>query len=755
MKYCTTLRRHKFLVASTALSTLSIAFMPEVGHAQDADPFVDICTGISLPASEVTDVIAAVNQPVIGNIETILGGLTLGLVDLELSEALADAANGDDLTLSFLNSDGVLVTTSEQCNVGANGYTLTTEGGIEIGGNVISGLGANGMQASAGTLDSIALGNNAATAAGATGAVAIGTDASVTAANGVALGSGSIADRAGLVDYTAPGLGGTYTSIGSVSVGSAGNLRQITNVAPGTAATDAATVGQVQGALDAVDVLDDAAVKYDDAAHTRVTLDGAGGTVIANVAAGTVAAGSMEAVNGSQLFATNQDVAANTTAITAIEVDVAANTADIAELQTLAVQYTDATQANVVLGGAAGTTIGNLADGMLSATSTEAVNGSQLFETNQAVAANAAAIVDLDTRVTTNETDIANLDGRVTTNETNIANLDGRVTTNETNIANLDGRVTINEGDIANLDGRVTINESDIANIDNRVTINETDIANLDTSVTNIDARVTQTETTITNLQMQVANVPMVYVSNTNPAAVSSTPTNTAAMVGATSDPVRVTNVAAGALNATSTDAVNGSQLHATNQQVAANTAAIDQQAVTIANITNNLSGSTVAAVQYSNAATPTVGNGGTITNHATLVGANAGAPVALHNVADAMAATDAVNLRQLQSGMDAAVASANGYTDARIAELGFNLRDVRKASFAGTAGAMAMAGLPQVLESDGRMVAGAVAHYRGQTAFAVGASASSNEGRAVFKFSGSMDTRGYAGVSTGAGFAF
>lgn len=629
--------------------------------------------------------------------------------------------------MQILNTDGELVTTSDDCNVTADAYTLNDEAGIAIGGNQISGLGALDQTALAGELDAIAIGNNANTSAGATGAVALGTNASVTVADSVALGSNSLADRGAMTGYSAPGLAGTYNSIGTVSVGSDGNLRQITNVAPGTDPNDAATVGQVQGALDAITTLNANTVLYDDGTHGLITLDGAGGTTIANVADGTLAADSTEAVNGSQLYATNQNVAGNTTAI--------------GELQTLSVQYTDASQTEVVLGGAGGTTISNVADGTLAADSTEAVNGAQLFATNQQVDANSDAITNLDVRVTQNESDITDIDGRVTTNETDIANLDTRVTTNE--------------GDIANLDNRVTTNETDIANLDNRVTVNEGDIANLDTAVTNIDTRVTQNETTINNLQMQVANVPLGYVSDGDPSMPSSTPTNTAAMIGATSDPVTLTNVAEGALNAASTDAVNGSQLYATNLQVAANRADIDQNAVEIANLANNLSGNTVSAVQYSNADTPTQSNGGTVTNHATLVGANLGAPVALHNVADAVAATDAVNLRQLQGGIDAAIASSNAYTDARFEELGFNLRDVRKASYAGTASAMAMTGLPQVIESDGRMIAGAVAHYRGETAYAMGITSAFNDGRAVFKFSGSVDTHGNAGISTGAGFAF
>ena len=57
--------------------------------------------------------------------------------------------------------------------------------------------------------------------------------------------------------------------------------------------------------------------------------------------------------------------------IDAIDTRVTANEGDIAALQDTSVMYTDATQTAIALGGAGGTTISNVADGELSATSTE------------------------------------------------------------------------------------------------------------------------------------------------------------------------------------------------------------------------------------------------------------------------------------------------------------------------------------------------------------------------------------------------
>jgi autotransporter adhesin len=65
------------------------------------------------------------------------------------------------------------------------------------------------------------------------GSVAMGESAQATADNSVALGSNSVADRPN-----------------SVSVGSEGNERQVTNVAAGTADTDAVNMAQLNGAKD-------------------------------------------------------------------------------------------------------------------------------------------------------------------------------------------------------------------------------------------------------------------------------------------------------------------------------------------------------------------------------------------------------------------------------------------------------------------------------------------------------------------------
>ncbi|MDR6094590.1 YadA-like family protein [Stenotrophomonas sp. SORGH_AS_0321] len=128
-------------------------------------------------------------------------------------------------------------------------------------------------------------------AAGGLESVAIGGGASAAAANAVAIGSGSIADRDG-----------------TVSIGAAGAERQLVNVADATAATDAVNLGQLQAS-------EQGALRYDIAAdgsvdYSSATLgNGATATTLSNLGAGEVSASSSEAINGAQLFASSQSVA--------------------------------------------------------------------------------------------------------------------------------------------------------------------------------------------------------------------------------------------------------------------------------------------------------------------------------------------------------------------------------------------------------------------------------------------------------------
>ena len=190
--------------------------------------------------------------------------------------------------------------------------------------------------------------------------------------------------------------------------------------------------------------------------------------------------------------------------------------------------------------------------------------------------------------------------------------------------------------------------------------------------------------------------------------------------VGSAGEERTVTNVAAGQISADSTDAINGSQLYATNKAI------------------ENIKTGGAGVVQYSDASNPTKSNGGKLTNNATLVGADANAPVTLSNVADGKAPTDAVNVRQLQQ----MGASINNRIDS-----------VEDNADAGTATAMAVAGLPQAYLPGKSMVSMSGGVYRGQTGYAVGYSTISEGGNWVIKAAASGNAQGYFGGTAGVGY--
>jgi trimeric autotransporter adhesin len=119
---------------------------------------------------------------------------------------------------------------------------------------------AFGHGADVGADSGTAIGSGATIATVATDAVAIGAGSNVTAASGTAIGQGASATATGAV---AIGQGSVADQANTVSVGSVGNERRVTNVATGTATTDAANVGQVQAG--------DAATLASANAHTNAT----------------------------------------------------------------------------------------------------------------------------------------------------------------------------------------------------------------------------------------------------------------------------------------------------------------------------------------------------------------------------------------------------------------------------------------------------------------------------------------------------
>ncbi|CPR54913.1 autotransporter [Salmonella enterica subsp. enterica serovar Bovismorbificans] len=496
---------------------------------------------------------------------------------------------------------------------------------------------ALGYQATASGDDSAAFGN---------GAKAIGT-------NSVALGSGSVAQEDN-----------------SVAVGNSTTQRQITYVAKGdinSTSTDAVTGAQIYSlsqsvadrlgggasvnsdgtvnaplyevgtgiynnvgsALSALNTsitnteasvagLAEDALLWDDSTSAFSASHTGNASKITNLAAGTLAADSTDAVNGSQLFDTNEkvdkntaditantdsinqntaditantdsinqnttDIAANTTSINQNTTDIATNTTSINSLSDSVTTLTDDALLWDATSGAfsanhngSDSKITNLAAGTLAADSTDAVNGSQLFDTNEKVDQNTADITTNTNSINQNTTDIA-------TNTTNINNLSDSITTltddallwdaaSGTFSASRSGSASkitnLAAGTLA-ADSTDAVNGSQLYETNQKVDQNTSDIADINTTITNLSTDALSWNETTSSFS----------------ASHGSSTTN------------KITNVAAGELSEESTDAVNGSQLFETNEKVdqnttdiAANTTNITQNSTAIENLNTSVS---------------------------------------------------------------------------------------------------------------------------------------------------------------------
>ncbi|ECS7672390.1 autotransporter adhesin SadA [Salmonella enterica subsp. enterica serovar Cubana] len=341
--------------------------------------------------------------------------------------------------------------------------------------------------------------------------------------------------------------------------------------------TDIATnTTNINNLSDSITGLTDDALLWDAASGAFSAKHNGSDSKITNLAAGTLAADSTDAVNGSQLFATNENVSQNTT-------DIAANTTSINSLSDSVTTLTDDALLWDATSGAfsanhngSDSKITNLAAGTLASDSTDAVNGSQLFATNENVSQNTTDIAANTTSINQNTTDIA-------TNTTSINNLNNSVTTLTDDAllwdavsgafnANRNGSaskiINVAAGDLSE-DSTDAVNGSQLYETNQRVDQNTSAIADINTSITNLSSdNLSWNETT-----------------SSFSASHGSSTTN------------KITNVAAGELSEESTDAVNGSQLFETNEKVdqnttdiAANTTNITQNSTAIENLNTSVS---------------------------------------------------------------------------------------------------------------------------------------------------------------------
>ncbi|NYV28373.1 YadA-like family protein [Streptobacillus felis] len=209
--------------------------------------------------------------------------------------------------------------------------------------------------------------------------------------------------------------------------------------------------------------------------------------------------------------------------------------------------------------------------------------------------------------------------------------------------------------------------------------------------------------------------------------------------IGSIQNTRQMQNVAAGQINKESTDAINGSQLYATNNA--------------LGNLTNAtktfLGGNSIFEKDGDNIAKFNMDNIGETDKD---------------NINDAIA-TSITEVRVVNGSLlDIEKSIANdGHP---IYTLDFNTKtreNIKKLENsgqninAGVASAVAMANLPQVSNIAGHRhnIAGAYGYYNGEHAFALGLSGLNETGNLVYKASGSLNTKGHVALGAGLGYQF
>ncbi|MGN9528690.1 trimeric autotransporter adhesin UpaG [Escherichia coli] len=528
-----------------------------LGNASQASGESSIALGNTSEASEQNAI--ALGQ---GSIASKVNSIALGSNSLSSGEnaiALGEgSAAGGSNSLAFGSQSRANGNDSVAIGVGA---AAATDNSVAIGAGSTTDASNTVSVGNSATKRKIV--NMAAGAISNTSTDAINGSQLYTISDSVAkrLGGGATVGSDGTVTAVSYALrSGTYNNVGDALSGIDNNTLQwnktagafsanhganatnkITNVAKGTVS---ATSTDVVNGSQLYDLQQDALLwngtAFSAAHGTEAT------SKITNVTAGNLTAGSTDAVNGSQLKTTNDNVTTNTTNIATNTTNITNLTDAVNGLGDDSLLWNKAAGAFSAAHGTEATSkITNVTAGNLTAGSTDAVNGSQLKTTND--------------NVTTNTTNIA-------TNTTNITNLtdavngsgDDSLLWNKTAGAFSAAHGTDATSKITNVTaGNLTAGSTDAVNGSQLKTTND----NVTTNTTNIATNTTN----ITNLTDAVNGLGDDSLLWNKTAGAFSAAHGT----DATS---KITNVKAGDLTAGSTDAVNGSQLKTTNDNVSTNT---------------------------------------------------------------------------------------------------------------------------------------------------------------------------------------
>jgi autotransporter adhesin len=613
---------------------------------------------------------------------------------------------------------------------------------------------------------------------------AVGAAAYVSsgAKNSVALGTGSVATEENTVSLGRVGdnpLKGTYGNGGdgnssdtaALNQNLTGTLtRRLTNMSAGINNTDAVNVGQLKAAglnIDTSGNPTNAFVAYDDITKGKVTLaGGTNGTVITNVAPGGVSAGSKDAINGSQLYSSASSIAAALGGGSIVNKDGGVTMP----------KYTVGGDPVIGVNGAVDALDQRITD--ISAAATDISTKLKYVKFGETAAQDATA---------SGENSIA-IGGFAQALGDNALAIGANARATAVNSIAIGAGSSTNQVNTfavgSNTSKRRIVNVADGVNYSDAVTFGQMNAA-IAAAVPG-PASQNSDGVLLRSTLLRATGGATLQADPANDGAYDSAQHDRVTLGGAgTATRVALSNLQDAALTASSTDAVTGAQLFATNEQVAMLGQAVQNYTANGSSVIASSSVSGPAAATGSNsfaagAGAKATGSDSTAlgdraqasgtaalalgsqanaaANNSVALGANAeasrdntvsvGAPGSerqVVNVAAGMQGTDAVNVNQL----NAAVAGTNQ----QISGLQGQINNVAKGANAGTAAAMAVAGLPQPTQPGKTMVALAGARYGGQSGAAFGASYVTQNNRFVVKLSGNTSTNGNVGVVAGAGF--
>lgn len=288
-------RRHAGCLVSLALCSTSMTVLTASQEAQaQSSSLVNVCAGLGVTLPQLTGVNPITSSFSVLGLSSALNGIVGGI-----NQGVVAPLSSVTLRVGVLDANGNLVTVTSPggCNVSASSLTLDASKGLALGGGRISGLGSlAATAATAGDVSAIALGNGSTTALGSSDALAIGSQSAVSGSSAIAIG---LRGQSSATDAIAFGTDANASATGGVSLGA----RSIVS-APGGVALGSGAVADRMGLGGAVEAFSGRTV----ASGNGAVSIGAAGTErqITNIAGGTQAT---DAVNVRQLSAVGGSLA--------------------------------------------------------------------------------------------------------------------------------------------------------------------------------------------------------------------------------------------------------------------------------------------------------------------------------------------------------------------------------------------------------------------------------------------------------------